>query len=74
MAAQFQDEKLPLKHSADLGLRIENGNYNVRINQLFNPDNFDLDDSDRVHFEIVIEKALNGEVRANIFEGIPWLK
>jgi hypothetical protein len=74
MAAQFQDEKLPLKHNADLGLRIENGIYNVKINQLFNPDSLTPDDNDKVHFEIVIEKTRNGEVGTNKFDGIPWLQ
>ena len=74
MAAQFQDEKLPLKHNADLGLRIENGNYNVKINQLFNPDSLIPDDNDKVHFEIVIEKTLDGEVGSNKFDRIPWLQ
>jgi hypothetical protein len=73
MAAQFQDEKLPLKHNADLELRIENGKYNVRINQLFNPESLTLDEA-KLHFEIVIEKALDGEVGTNKFDGIPWLQ
>lgn len=74
MAAQFQNEKLPLRHNADLGLRIENGNYNVKINQLFNPDSLMPEDDDKVHFEIVIEKTLAGEVGTNKFDRIPWLQ
>jgi hypothetical protein len=72
MAAQFQDQKLPQKHNADLGLKIENGNYRVQINQMFNPDNFPQDDSDKVHFEIVIKKLLDDKVRVNKFDIIPW--
>lgn len=72
MAAQFQDQKLPLKHNADLGLTIENGNYEVQINQLFNPDNSMHNDSDKVHFEIVIMKSLADKVRLNRFDEIPW--
>jgi hypothetical protein len=74
MAAQFQDEKLPQKHNADLGLEIANGNYNIRINQLFNPDNLDLDDNDTVHFEIVVDKILDGKIGVNKFDTIPWLE
>ena len=72
MAAQFQDEKLPQMHNADLELRVENGNYNVRVNQLFDPDSFTPDDNDEVHFEIVIAKSIDGEVGTNKFDGIPW--
>jgi hypothetical protein len=50
MAAQFQDEKLPQMHNADLELKVKNGNYNVRVNQLFDPDSFTPDDNDEVHF------------------------
>ena len=72
MAAQFQNQKLPLKHNAELGLRVENGSYEVQINQLFNPDNFLQDDNDKVHFEIVIKKLANGEFITNKFDRIPW--
>jgi hypothetical protein len=72
MAAQFRDEKLPLKHNANLGVRIENGNYSVKINQLFNPDSLKLGDNDKVHFEIIIEKAMDGEIAVNKFDRIPW--
>ena len=72
MAAQFQDQRLPLKHNTDLKLRIENGNYEVQINQLFNPDNLSQDDRDKLHFEIVIEKLLDDKVIVNKFDKIPW--
>jgi hypothetical protein len=74
MAAQFEDVKLPQKHNADLGLKIENGNYNIAVNQLFNPDSFRLDDSDGLHFEIVIEKVSGLHISTNRFDGIPWLQ
>ena len=72
MAAQFQDQRLPLKHNTDLKLRIENGNYEVQINQLFNPDILSQDDRDKLHFEIVIEKLLDDKVIVNKFDKIPW--
>lgn len=71
MAAQYEDEKLPQKHNADLVLLIENGIYNVTINQLFNPENL-VADSDQLHFEIILNKDTNEKTQANNFGEIPW--
>jgi hypothetical protein len=72
MAAQFQDEKLPLKHNEDLAFTLENGYYEIQINQLFNPENFTQNDSESIHFEIIINKSLDDKVRSNRFDEIPW--
>jgi len=72
MAAQFQDEKLPQKHNAHLELGIENGWYNVQINQLFDPDRYPEEDNVKVHFEIVIKKMPDEAVIRNTFDRIPW--
>ena len=73
MAAQFPDESLPQKHNADLVFDIENGTYDVRVHQLYDPDDPGLDFTG-VHFEISIAKAMDGSVDPHEFEEIPWLR
>lgn len=71
MAAQYEDEKLPQKHNSDLGLLLENGNYNVTISQLFDPENL-IHDADQLHFEIFLDKGTGEKNQPNSFSEILW--
>jgi hypothetical protein len=55
VAAQFEDEKIPLNHNKNLFIQLDNGIYNVTIKQFFDP-NHD-GQLGNTHFEAVLEKA-----------------
>lgn len=57
LAAQFEDETLPSDHHADLKIKLENGFYNLNVRQLFDADNLDHEASEKLNFEIVIQKT-----------------
>jgi hypothetical protein len=60
IAAQFPDEKLPLKQNVNLYILLDNGKYQVIVRQLFSP--ADYEHKEVVHFEIVIEAATKSEI------------
>jgi hypothetical protein len=60
MAAQFEEERIPSTVNADVRIEIANGEYNFTVRQMFDPAEYDeslsedaVDDSSRVHFEII---------------------
>lgn len=67
MAAQFEDEKIPSNENADLKIAVVNGNYEVIVRQLFNPDDLGEHDTD---FEIILTKV-EDDVAMNS-EGVYW--
>ncbi|MEO7047927.1 MAG: hypothetical protein ABI091_21695, partial [Ferruginibacter sp.] len=40
MAAQYADEKIPAKHNAQLHIQLDNGKYEFKIRQLFDPEDY----------------------------------
>ena len=61
MAAQYSYQQIPAKHNADLHIQLDNGKYNLKIRQLFDPQ--DYDDDSELHFEIVIQLETNSSVQ-----------
>jgi len=56
MAAQYDDEKIPTKHNANLSISLDNGRHEFQIRQLFNPADDNYNPEGRVNFEIVVQK------------------
>lgn len=54
MAAQYDDEKIPSNHNANLSIDLDNGSYEFQIRQLFDPEDYDYEPEGKVNFEIVI--------------------
>ena len=63
MAAQYDGEKIPANHNADLCIDLANGRHEFQIRQLFNPKDYDYEPEGQVHFEIVIQDDLNKKVQ-----------
>ena len=55
MAAQFEDETLPGKGETDLSIPLENGQYIIRVVQMYDPDELDSLSKGLPHFVIEIE-------------------
>ena len=70
IAAQYEDEKIPAKHSSMLCIKLDNGIYDFRIRQLFNPDVYELPTVDEVSFEIVIQP--NPEMMEKQVDKVFW--
>ena len=62
MAAQFDDEVIPSKHNSNLFLTLQNGNYNLTIRQIFDPDDYDQFESIDIHFEIIVASSNNRSI------------
>ena len=56
MAAQYQDEKIPAKHNADLSIDLDNGRHEFQIRQFFDPEDENYEPEGKVNFEIVMQK------------------
>ena len=69
MAAQFEDEVLPSKQNADLQILLENGSYNVVIRQLFDPENYEFEDTQETSFELIFTETIpeNKTYAENVF-------
>lgn len=59
MAAQYEEEQIPAKHTADLSIELENGRYLFQVRQLFDPGDFNYEPDGKVNFEIVVQPAIN---------------
>jgi hypothetical protein len=70
MAAQYAEEKLPAKHNAQSYFLLDNGKYELRIRQLFNPDNLGHDRQEELNFEIVVQPYIEGRVQ--IVDKVFW--
>lgn len=57
MAAQFDDEKLPSKHGANLKFSVPNGSYSVSLCQVSDPE---AEDAEIQEFDLILE-PMNGE-------------
>jgi len=53
MSAQYENEKIPSKHNVDLCVKLDNGIYEFKIRQLFDPTHY-KHEAGGVGFEIVI--------------------
>jgi hypothetical protein len=71
MAAQFDDEKLPSKENSTLEILLENGKYDVTVKQLFNPDDYDYDDTASTSFQLIF-KSVNSSIEDNVIKNIFW--
>jgi hypothetical protein len=70
MAAQFEDERLPLRHELDRIIELPAADYDCHVVQLFDPD--DLDDSvDDRDLDFVLE-IVPAERGASAWARIPW--
>jgi hypothetical protein len=54
MSAQYEDEKIPAKHNADLFVKVDNGTYDFKIRQLFDPTDYERRPRD-TDFEIIVQ-------------------
>ena len=70
IAAQFHEEKIPAKHNADLYVKLDNGNYELTIRQLFDPKDFQFEEEGKVNFELVIR--VNAKKRVQKIDRIIW--
>jgi hypothetical protein len=52
MCAQYSDEKLPSDMNADLKLELDNGIYDIQIRQMFDPENYTLENYPNPCFEV----------------------
>jgi hypothetical protein len=68
MAAQFEDEALPLKHERHLRIELENGYYRIRLIQLYDPERLSKPDHSTPDFLVEFEQ---GEGRP--WPGVAWL-
>jgi len=57
MIAQFENESVKKQCKESLRLDIKNGIYNVIIRQMFDPENIEEEEEDKIHFEIIFEKS-----------------
>ena len=71
MAAQFSDEKIPAKHNAELFIELANGEYEITVRQLSDPENYEDENRDP-DFEIVIQKAINRKIQP--VQGVFWFE
>lgn len=69
MGAQFSNICLPEGNMMDLGIELENGNYNVRIVQFYNPNTFSYIGRNDIDFLIEFERSVKFE---NISNQIIW--
>ena len=60
MAAQFSDNQIPSDNNADLSIKLENGNYNFTVRQMFDPNNQDFNSGRKIDFEIVFQSTNEG--------------
>jgi len=72
MAAQFEDEKIPSRHNADLLVGLANGRYTATVRQMVHPDrSFDMP-SGEVHFEIVLSPVISDGPVGKQVDDIFW--
>ena len=57
MSAQYENEKIPAKHNVDLYLRLDNGIYEFKVRQLFDPTHYEHKAGD-ADFEIVVQSKI----------------
>ncbi len=69
ISAQYADEKVPAKHNIDLNIKLDNGVYEFKIRQLFDPTNYE-DEAGSENFEIVVQ--LNAIVTRQQVDKIFW--
>ena len=72
MCAQFSDEKIPSNLNSDLKIELENGIYDIKLRQLFNPENYDFENYPEPCFELILKKT-ELETKMN-FENVIWWK
>lgn len=70
MAAQYEDELIPSNHNSDLEIQIENGNYEVIIRQLFDPNDYDWEAVPNPCFEVVLNRI--EWFQPNEFDTVIW--
>jgi hypothetical protein len=68
MAAQFEDEPLPSKHERHLRIELENGNYRIRLVQLYDPGRLNRPDHTTPDFLVEFE-----QVAGRPWAGVAWL-
>ena len=61
MAAQFDKEKIPANHNSDLCIKLGNGKYILTIRQMFDPENYEYDQSEKNDFEIITQVDRNDQ-------------
>ena len=59
MAAQYDNEKIPAKHNANLSIDLDKGRYECQIRQLFDPADNNYEPEGKVNFEIVVQFDTN---------------
>ncbi len=55
MAAQYDDNKIPAEHNSDLTIKLDNGQYNFTVRQMFDPEDYDYDPDGKINFEIIMQ-------------------
>jgi hypothetical protein len=65
MAAQFNTEKIPADHNSDLCIKLDNGNYNFTIRQMFDPDDYDYESKGKTNFEIIMQADTNSKQKVD---------
>lgn len=71
-AAQFEEEQLPEEELADLNVKLDNAVYDVKVRQLFNPDEEGISE-DMLGFEILLQKSeKKGKGKLNNFKELVW--
>lgn len=55
MAAQYADESLPARHESGWHFPLDNGDYQVRIVQMFDPDMAEALSAEAPHFVIEVQ-------------------
>ena len=73
IAAQFQEEKIPQRHNAQLCIDLANGNYNFTVRQLFIPEERGYVAEGSVGFEVVI-RAVADKPSPKIGKVFWWTK
>lgn len=71
MAAQFRDERIPSINNEELKVPLANGDYNITIRQMVDPDNVNADEFHAPHFEVVLQRRAAAPPAGNS-GGVHW--
>ena len=63
MAAQFDEEQIPANHNSDLCIKLDNGKYILTVRQMFDPENYEYEQSEKNDFEIITKVDKNDQTK-----------
>ena len=67
---QFKETYLPSQHNKDLKIELKNGFYHLKVKQLFDPEDYDYNPTNKVHF--IIELSSQDSISNTPQKSIAW--